>query len=160
MFNKKESKKFFESVQFDTVENAENTARKAAKKLEKAKIGLIIAGVATALSALGFSFEVLGFLLPIAFLAAIAAYIVGGGIKIALKTAWKIAKFGWFVIPFPYDIVTGIVTLIFAIMGFIFFPVVFVLVNFFQIKKTLNEAEEFLGYSVSDIKTEPVSENA
>ncbi len=145
MFNKKESRKFFESVQFDTVANAEQVIEKSQKKLEKAKIGLIVSGVATGLSALAFFFPVLNFLLIFAFLASVAAYIIGGGIKIALKTAWKIAKFGWFIIPFPYDIATGIITLIFAVMGFMFIPVVFVFVNYLQIKKNLNEAQEFLG---------------
>ncbi len=144
MFKKKESNKLFESVEYD-IAKAEKVIAKSQKKIEKSKIGLIVAGVATALTAIAFLVPVLDFLIVFAFLASIAAYIIGGGIKIALKTAWKIAKFGWFIIPFPYDIATGICTLIFAVFGFLFIPVVFVFVNFLQIKKDLKEAQEFLG---------------
>lgn len=36
-----------------------------------------------------------------------------GGIKTAVKMAGKIAKWGWIILPFPYDIVTGLVAFLF-----------------------------------------------
>lgn len=38
-----------------------------------------------------------------------------GGIKTAVKMAGKIAKWGWIILPFPYDIVTGLVAFFISI---------------------------------------------
>ena len=47
-----------------------------------------------------------------------------GGFGTAVRMSGKIAKWGWLILPFPYDIMTGIVALIFSIMIFIFVPII------------------------------------
>lgn len=47
-----------------------------------------------------------------------------GGLGTAIKMALKIAKWGWIVIPFPYDVTTGIISFVFAIVAFTFLPII------------------------------------
>lgn len=47
-----------------------------------------------------------------------------GGIKTAVKMAGKIAKWGWIILPFPYDIVTGLVAFFISIFVFMALPIV------------------------------------
>lgn len=55
--------------------------------------------------------------------AGIAAYLFGGLGK-ALAIAGKIAKWGWLVIPFPFDIITGICAFIMALIVLLFVPII------------------------------------
>ena len=47
-----------------------------------------------------------------------------GGFGTAVKMAGKIAKWGWLIVPFPYDIVTGVVSFFISIMVFIGLPII------------------------------------
>ena len=48
-----------------------------------------------------------------------------GGIKTAVKMAGKIAKWGWIILPFPYDIVTGLGCIfLFSIFVFMALPII------------------------------------
>ncbi len=47
-----------------------------------------------------------------------------GGLGKAISTAGKIAKWGWLVVPFPFDIVTGICAFIYALAAFLFLPII------------------------------------
>ena len=47
-----------------------------------------------------------------------------GGIKTAVKMAGKIAKWGWIILPFPYDIVTGLVAFFISIFVFMALPII------------------------------------
>lgn len=47
-----------------------------------------------------------------------------GGFWTAIKAALNIAKWGWLVIPFPYDIATGLVAFIFAMIALFLFPII------------------------------------
>lgn len=62
-------------------------------------------------------------LMMVGFLAGIVSYIFGG-FGTALKMAGKIAKWGWFVVPFPYDIMTFILSFIFTVVAFVFVPII------------------------------------
>lgn len=62
----------------------------------------------------------------------IVGYILGGGLKGAIGSAWKLAKFGWLIVPFPYDIMTGCITFVCAIMVFMLCPVIFVFLSFIK----------------------------
>lgn len=53
----------------------------------------------------------------------IVAYIFGG-IKTAVKMSVKIMKWGWVVIPFPFDLITLPLTFALAILLFLFVPYV------------------------------------
>ena len=57
-----------------------------------------------------------------------------GGLWTAIKSALAIAWRGWFVVPFPYDVVTGIVAFIFAVLAFFLLPII-------PISKALKEYE-------------------
>ena len=62
-------------------------------------------------------------LMTIGFVAGLISYIFGG-LLTAIRMAGKIAKWGWIVIPFPYDIMTFIFAFIFAIFAFVFLPII------------------------------------
>ena len=51
------------------------------------------------------------------------AYIFGG-LWTAIKAALKIAGWGWLVVPFPYDIATGIAAFGFALIAFFLLPII------------------------------------
>ena len=53
----------------------------------------------------------------------IASYFFGG-FGTAIKMAGKIAKWGWIIVPFPIDLLTFVVTFIFAIYAFLFLPII------------------------------------
>ena len=56
-------------------------------------------------------------------LGALVSYLFGG-FGTAVKIASKIAKWGWFVVPFPLDIITFIVAFIVTIYVFLFLPII------------------------------------
>ncbi|MDD6657102.1 MAG: hypothetical protein PUE95_07425 [Lachnospiraceae bacterium] len=62
-------------------------------------------------------------ILSICILLGFVAYIFGG-FGTAFKMAGKIAKWGWFIAPFPFDLVTFGVSFSFAFMVFFFLPII------------------------------------
>ncbi len=151
---KKSNEKLIQTMVFDDVAYATNIKEECEKKLAKVKLGLKISIFPSVFSVLylilesahvrnGFSsFVYLMMLLGI--LVSIAAYVIGGGLKTALSWAWKICKIGWFIMPFPVDIVTGIVAFIFSFFAFWCFPVAFVGMNYLQIKSDYTAALDYL----------------
>lgn len=97
--------------------------------MNRFKIAQYIALVATALSVIGWLlWGVLGSqvgltMIGIGALIGIVSYVFGG-ILTAFKMACGIAKWGWFVLPFPYGIVTFIGAFAIAIYVFICFPII------------------------------------
>lgn len=97
--------------------------------MKKIEIAQYIALGATCLTVLGFvlsatvggqlSLSMMGYGVMIG----IVSYFFGG-IKTAVRMAGKIAKWGWLILPFPYDIVTGMVSFFIAIMVFIGLPII------------------------------------
>ncbi len=92
-----------------------------------------IAIPATVLCILAFVFDKIGIpVLPdicivIGLLCSLGAYICGGFVT-AMKMAWKIAKFGWLVIPiFPVDVIIFIITAVYALFVLLFIPIIPVL---------------------------------
>lgn len=51
------------------------------------------------------------------------AYLLGGFLT-AVKYALRIAKWGWLVIPFPFDLVTGFVAFFVGILVFLLVPII------------------------------------
>lgn len=47
-----------------------------------------------------------------------------GGLWTAIKAALSIAKWGWLIIPFPYDIATGLAGFIISIIALLLIPIV------------------------------------
>ena len=143
------SKKLIESMEFDNYAYAKDVLEESKKKLERIKIGLLIAAVASLCTILAFVIPgdvSLGLFISLAVIGAIAAYIIGGGFSIALRAAKKLAFFGWFILPFPVDIATGLVTMIISVFAFFLFPLLFVFLNYRQIKRNRDDAETFLQY--------------
>lgn len=138
------------TVEFNSYEQAQEMARVTGAKRSRVLIGLAISAVATGLTLFGLFGghpDGLGMVyIMLAFFAAIPAYILGGGFGKALKAAGKLAKFGWLIIPFPYDLITGFMTLIIA--GFLFFcaPFFFVVKNALNANAEYNEAVKNLSY--------------
>lgn len=96
--------------------------------MNRLKIAQYIALGATAFSVIG---GILGglsesefgtILMGIGFIAGLVSYVFGG-LGTAIKMAGGIAKWGWIVVPFPYDIMTFILSFIFAILAFVFLPI-------------------------------------
>lgn len=91
------------------------------------KIAQYIAVGATALSVIasivGTNTEVGNVLMVFGVLGALVSYLFGG-FGTAVKIASKIAKWGWFVVPFPLDIITFIVAFIVTIYVFLFLPII------------------------------------
>jgi hypothetical protein len=93
------------------------------------KIAQIIAAVGTVFSLVGIflnyqmGVEAGLSLMGLGILAAAAAYLFGG-LFTAIRMAGGIAKWGWIVVPFPYDIVTFIVAFILALFAFLFVPII------------------------------------
>ena len=97
--------------------------------MNRLKIAQYIALGATALSVIGGLFGGLSgsnfgaILMSVGFIVGLVSYIFGG-LWTAIKMAGGIAKWGWIVIPFPYDIITFIFSFIFAIAVFVFLPII------------------------------------
>ena len=114
--------------------------RKGEKNMRNEKmklIGVIVSLVATIAIWTGFLVsslpDIVGDTLAVIWIVgSIAGYILGGGIKVALGTAWKLAKFGWIIVPFPFDLMTGTLTFVIACVVFLLFPVVFVFSSFIK----------------------------
>ena len=97
--------------------------------MNRLKIAQYIALGATALSVIGgllgglSGSEFGAVLMCIGFVAGLVSYIFGG-LGTAIKMAGGIAKWGWIIVPFPYDILTFIFSFIFAILTFVFLPII------------------------------------
>lgn len=137
-------------VEFNSYEQAAAMTQKAESKRNRVLIGLGISLVATGLTLFGlFGGHADGMgmaYLMLAFFAAIPSYILGGGFGSALKAAGKLAKFGWLIVPFPYDLITGLMTLIIA--GFLFFcaPTFFIVKNFFNANAEYSELKAYMSH--------------
>ena len=85
------------------------------KKMKRIEIAQYIALGATCLTVLGFVLSgIFGGRIPMSMMgygvmAGIVSYFFGG-FGTAVRMAGKIAKWGWLIVPFPYDIVTGMVS--------------------------------------------------
>lgn len=159
MFNtKKEKKKFFTKMEFDDVQYATNVKEKCEEKFKRVKCGLIMALISEVFWAIVFIFpsipDTLWKILVVAgIVAALTAYIYGGGmltaITVSLKVATTLGYIGWVLIPFPFDIITGlwltIVAIILVPLLFLCLPIVLVFVNYIQVKKDYKAAEEYLN---------------
>ena len=96
--------------------------------MNRLKITQYIALGATACSVVGMLASIAGvgfgsILLSVGFTTGIVSYFFGG-LKKAISMAASIAKWGWVVVPFPYDLVTFPLAFIFALYAFAFLPII------------------------------------
>ena len=149
---KNEKNGLFGKVEFENAAYAKDVVDTAAEKVEKCKRGILVGLASTvgwimflALEQISPGLACLGALIGV--VGAIAAYVIGGGLGKAFSVAFKMAKFGWFIIPvFPVDVFVGITA--FCVVAWLFccVPSLFVFVNMRQISKEKAEAEEYLKY--------------
>lgn len=158
--SEKEKKKasLFETEILDGEEAAKELYERNTKKLERCKLGLIVAVIASVVGGIGLAMQfelislpllienVIETLLPFAIIGSAISYILAGGILTAIRYSFRIAEFGWFLIPiFPIDLCIGFLALAFSIMTFIYVPIVSVGINYVQTKKNIEQAELYFG---------------
>ncbi len=167
----KEKEPFFTQAEFENVQYAKDIKEKCESRLKWTKIGLICAAVAEIAWLVAFKVNSLPTILSnmiyiLAFGGTIAAYILGGGLKIALMITWKIGKtlcwIGWALIPIPANIISGLMltgfAFIFIPLILLFIPLVPVVINFIQVNKDYKAAEDYLQYNMP-VDTTYVAEN-
>ena len=143
-------KKIIETMEFDDYACARDCLEQSRAELEKIKEVRKLAAAATFCSFLYLVLIKNDILGPLFFLLAlggsITSYIKGGGIRIAFSVAKKLAFSGWVIIPFPWDIVTGLGALFYSFLTFLFVPIIFVHINYKQYKQYCDDAEAYLQY--------------
>lgn len=137
-----------DAAQFTSTSEAEETAMEMEAKMKRAKIGLALAAAATAISIIGVAAGASGNILEmfpfIGMALGIVSYIVGGGFGTALKVLKKVAFWGWFILPFPYDLVTGMTTMVLGLIAFIMLPIVFVAISYHHMSSDYRDAMDYL----------------
>lgn len=96
--------------------------------MDRLKIAQYIALVGTAFTVIGFIANTKGsqwaaILMGIGMVIGLVSYVFGGFLT-ALKMAGKIATIGWFIVPFPIDILTFIITLFMSFIIFMYLPII------------------------------------
>ncbi|MEE1305339.1 MAG: hypothetical protein U0K68_09365 [Agathobacter sp.] len=142
----------YEQMVFNDYAYAQKEVEKYEEKMIFKYIGLGCGALSTLLGILAFTTNEL--FATFSIILAIVSYILVGGFLTALRIAKNLAFWGWLIIPFPFDIGTGLMTLIFAILGFLMFPIIFNLIAFFGIRKDYVAAKEYLSFY------QPVETNA
>ena len=149
---KKEKKPLFEQVQFADAVAAQAFITDSEKKLARGKIGLIVAALVPVFDIIIANILSDGDVaVGLWFVAAIAAYIVGGGLGSALKFVLKLTYYCWVFFPiFPIDFAIAIFAFFMAGAVALFLPVVFVLLTQHQLKKNKEAAEMIVnGYATT-----------
>lgn len=97
--------------------------------MDRLKIAQYIALLATALSVVGGLIGGLSgsdfgaVMMCIGFVLGLASYFFGG-FGTAIRMSAGIAKLGWVIVPFPFDIITFFFTFAFAIIAFVCLPII------------------------------------
>lgn len=146
----KEKKPLFETMQFGDVKYAQTILDECEKKLARNKIGIwvsilgpIIGIFITLLLAYVFHIETIG--ITFWLIATIISYWVAGCLWSTLKMGIKVIYYSWLLIPlFPIDIFIAMIVFGFVIFGMGLFPIIFVLLARYQIKKDRDAAAQFL----------------
>ncbi len=92
---------------------------KIAQYIALGGLGSIVLGVLIANAGLSLGL----YLMVFGFFGGLVSYFFGG-FGTAMDMSSKIAKKGWYIIPFPYDILTFIATFVCAIFVFLFIPII------------------------------------
>ena len=154
----KQKKGLYQDIEIDSRSEAQQIVDSYGEVAEKGKKGFKLSKIGTAFSLIGIVLSLatasssgalsnfFGILMFIGIILGFASYIIGGGFGIALKTAGRLAEFGWFVVPvFPVDIVVFFFVLMFAVFAFFFIPVVFVGISSKQRQKDYEQAVLYLN---------------
>lgn len=152
---KKQRAVLIEPPVFDDYGYAKEVLDKSGKKMKRITIGLIVAAVASVCGVpsilnifkdnmqQGLLWDIL---LVVTLVGAIASYIIAGGFGVMLRALKKFAFIGWVIAPFPIDLATGLIGMVFALYAFLFIPVVFVFIHYLQNKKDHDAAKLYLSH--------------
>ena len=106
--------------------------------MNRLQIALYIALGGTAITAIGIILCMLtdwsdfaGYILFLGIGVGWVSYIFGG-LWTAIKMSAGIAKWGWLIVPFPYDIMTFVFAFAFAGFAFLFLPIIPVFIAYRQ----------------------------
>ena len=130
--------------------------QKMEKRMQRSKLGFLISGVSSIFGIISWvcMFKMNATLYGISFLVAVigavVSYVVTGGVGHAIKCAAKIGKWGWIIMPFPMDILTGLCSMFIALTGFMTVPFIFVAMGY----KETKEKYEMLCVYGSDLYRE------
>lgn len=142
----KEKRNLYEEVEFDNNYGyAMQVKQEAETQLyEIQKIwSLAIAG--TVCGGIGMVLAFQPIFIMIGFIMGCVCYRKVGGLGIAARWAWNIAKFGWFVVPyFPIDLLVGAIALCLGFLSLFFLPLFVVNHIRKQARQNLKLAEDFL----------------
>ena len=150
----KKKMKFYEEMEFDDVRYAVDVVNEYSRKMDKVERGFFIAIMATMVNIVSIvgpengmlSFQLANILGWVGIVGAIASYALGGGILTALRWAWRIGVFFWYIFVFPLDLMAFIMGFGFALVGFLAAPVIFVYMNYRQVKMNYQAAKKYLSY--------------
>lgn len=138
-----------EVVAFNNYEEAKDVARTAKRRKIRHLIAVAISALATGFTAYGVfgasGIEMMEYFVY-AFMLAIPAYLIGGGFGKVLKTAGKLAKFGWLILPFPFDIFTGLLTFVVSAFALFCLPLFFTFAGFVQCNRDHKAAQKHLSH--------------
>ena len=139
-------KQLFEEMKFDNYQYALDVKKDAEEKLEKANSVFKLSILGSILGIFG-SFIFNGVPGVIGLVIGIICYKKTGGLKKAFSWGWKLAKFGWFMVPiFPIDLMIGFAFLISVPYFFLFCPALLINILKKQAKKDIEQADEYLRY--------------
>jgi hypothetical protein len=148
-----------------SVIQAEETIEKETKKLKKSKRGFAVAAISMAAWIIGVFTVYLGAtywdnlpqplsdilaliclgVICVGFLGCLVSYFLSGSVFETLKIVGKIGFWGWFILPFPYDILTGFLLMFFTLCAFFACPIAVLGIIYLIRKKRIKTAEKFLA---------------
>lgn len=138
-----------EVLDFESTKEATSTIEQCEKKLEKASIAKLVAIGGSVVSVIGLfnansTFGAI--MLTVGLIAAIATYVMVGGIGVAMKSAFAFGKAAWFLIPiFPADLCVGLIGMIVAFYALFFLPIIIYGKIIKSINADLEAAQEYLA---------------
>jgi len=161
----KKKKRFYEEMEFDDVQYAVDIVNGYKHKLRKVERGLYVAIITSAFNVfilwaesqgISVSAEMSGIFSLVMIGGAIVSYVLGGGILTALRWAWRIGAFMWYIFVFPLDLMMVIMGFGFSLVAFLCVPVIFVYMNYRQVKMDYKAAKKYISYY--KVKTQPIQQ--
>lgn len=148
---------------FNSYQHASDCKEEAERYLSRVKTSYIFAAITTVLwlicikscdwvmnsTSIGFRdfASIIVFITAIGGLVmSIVTYVVGGGVGKAFKIAAHLMALGWVILPFPFDLITGISLFFIAIIALFCVPIIIVFLRHRELNKEIASAEEYMQY--------------
>lgn len=146
-----DNKKLYEEMNFDSYAFAQDVMKEAEQRIKDIEAVKQTALIATVCGAAGIllSATPMGLILIVSFILALKCYKQVGGFGVAAKWAGKVAKLGWIIAPFPFDLATFPIVFLLSYAGLFFFPY-FIMKNLAkQAQIDLEAANKYMKYCSS-----------